>query len=51
MGIIIIIAPEKMPAEPKPAMARPAMKTGELGAAPQMALPTSKITTDVKNTL
>ena len=35
------IAPPKMPAAPRPAMARPTMKTGELGAAPQMADPTS----------
>ncbi len=35
--------PEKMPAEPRPAMARPTMKAVELGAAPQMAEPVSKI--------
>lgn len=51
MGIIIIMAPEKIPAEPRPAMARPTIKTGELGAAPQMALPASKMTTDVRKTL
>lgn len=51
MGIMIIIAPEKIPAEPKPAIARPAMNTGEFGAAPQTALPISKITTDVRKTL
>jgi hypothetical protein len=31
-----------MPADPSPAMARPTMKATELGAAPQMAEPTSK---------
>lgn len=51
MGIIIIMAPEKMPALPKPATARPKMKTGEVGAAPHMAEPTSKISTETKNVL
>lgn len=51
MGIIIIIAPEKMPALPKPATARPKIKTGEVGAAPQMAEPTSKMRTEVKKVL
>ena len=40
---MIIIPPEKMPADPKPAMARPIMKAIELGAAPQTADPASKI--------
>ena len=35
-------APDMIPEEPKPAMARPTMKEVELGAAPQMADPTSK---------
>lgn len=51
MGIMIIIAPEKMPAEPKPAIARPAIKTGEFGAPPQTALPISKMMTDDRKTL
>lgn len=51
MGIMIIMAPEKIPAEPSPAIALPRIKMGELGAAPQMALPASKITMDVKKTL
>lgn len=51
MGIMIIMAPEKIPADPKPAIARPAMKTGEFGAAPQTALPTSNMTTEVRKTL
>lgn len=51
MGIMIIIAPEKMPADPTPAIARPKMKTAELGAAPQMVLPTSKIITHDRKTL
>lgn len=45
------IAPENIPADPRPAIARPAMKTDELGAAPQMTEPTSKIITHVKNIL
>lgn len=45
------MAPENIPADPSPAIARPAMKTDELGAAPQMAEPISKITTHVKKTL
>lgn len=51
MGIMIIMAPEKIPAEPKPAMARPRMKTGEVGAPPQMAEPTSKMTIQARKTL
>lgn len=51
IGIMIIMAPEKMPALPKPATARPKIKTGEVGAAPHMAEPTSKMMTEVKNTL
>ena len=51
IGIMIIMAPEKMPALPKPAMARPKINKGEVGAAPHMAEPTSKITTEVKNVL
>lgn len=37
-----IMAPVKMPAEPKPAMARPTMNVGEVGATPQMREPISK---------
>lgn len=44
MGIMTIIEPEKMPAEPKPAMARPVMKTADVGAAAQMTEPTSNTT-------
>lgn len=40
--------PEKMPAEPMPATARPIMKAVELGAAPQIAEPTSKTTTPTR---
>jgi hypothetical protein len=39
---IIVVAPEKMPADPIPAMALPTMKLVELGAAPHRADPTSK---------
>lgn len=35
------IAPQKIPAPPKPARARPRIKTRELGAAPQRADPAS----------
>lgn len=51
MGIMIIMAPEKIPADPRPAIALPKMKICEVGAAPQRAEPTSKITSDVKKTL
>lgn len=44
MGIMTIIEPEKMPAEPKPAIALPAMKTADVGAAAQITEPTSKTT-------
>lgn len=37
------MAPVKVPALPMPAMARPTMKAGEVGAAAQMIEPTSKI--------
>jgi len=43
--------PEKMPAEAKPAIARPMMKTTELGAAPQMVEPISKTTKLMRNVL
>lgn len=44
----INIAPEKMPAEPNPATARPMMNAVELGAAPQTALPISKMRSAVR---
>jgi len=44
---IITIAPENIPHEPRPAIARPVMKTFEEGAAPQMTEPTSKIAMQV----
>jgi hypothetical protein len=37
-----------MPAPPTPASARPKINAVELGATPQMRLPTSKINTDSK---
>lgn len=43
-GIVIIIEPEKTPADPKPATARPTMNVGELGAAAHSAEPASKTT-------
>jgi len=36
-------APEKIPADPIPAMARPMMRATEVGAAPQTTEPTSKM--------
>jgi hypothetical protein len=39
---MITRAPEKIPALPTPATARPRMKTVEVGAAPQRTDPTSK---------
>ena len=44
-------APEKIPAEPTPAMARPTIRAAELGAAPQTAEPTSKIPMEVRKTV
>ena len=46
---MIIIPPEKMPADPRPAMARPMMKAVEVGAAPQRDDPASKITIERTN--
>ena len=43
-GMMTIIPPEKIPADPIPAMARPIMKVVEVGAAPHMADPASKTT-------
>jgi hypothetical protein len=37
-----LIAPEKIPALPRPAIARPMMREVELGAAPQRREPISK---------
>ena len=48
--IMMTIAPEKMPLDPAPAMARPTMNTIELGAAPQIALPISKTVTEEMKT-
>lgn len=45
MGIMRIMEPAKMPAPPRPATARPRMKTGEFGAAPHITDPTSKTRT------
>jgi len=39
----IRMAPEKMPADPRPATARPMMRAVEFGAAPQTAEPISKM--------
>ena len=44
----MINAPEKMPADPMPAMARPMMRATDEGAAPQMREPNSKIAIAIK---
>jgi len=46
----ITIAPENIPQEPRPAIARPAMKAFELGAEPQITEPTSKIAMQLSQT-
>jgi hypothetical protein len=48
---MMTVAPEKIPAEPIPAIARPTMKALELGAPPQSADPTSKTRIATKKTL
>lgn len=48
--IMITTVPPEIPAAPMPATARPKMKAVELGAAPQMAEPTSKRTTAAEKT-
>ena len=47
--MIIIIPPENIPAEPKPAIARPTMNAIEFGAAPQSADPISNTKTEIRN--
>lgn len=47
----ITVAPENMPADPIPAIARPTMKALEFGAPPQMADPTSKISIAIRKTV
>ncbi|KAK5636419.1 hypothetical protein RRF57_012130 [Xylaria bambusicola] len=51
MVIMIMVTPEKIPAPPRPAIARPTMKTMEFGAAPQMTDPTSNKATVIKKVL
>lgn len=47
---MMIIAPQKTPAAPSPAMALPMMKAAELGAAAQRMEPPSKIMEEIKYT-
>lgn len=47
---IMTRAPENIPADPTPATARPMIRATEVGAAPQMTEPTSKIKIAVKYT-
>jgi hypothetical protein len=46
---MMIVVPEKIPAEPIPAMARPTMKAWEFGAPPQRADPTSNMVIAMRN--
>ena len=46
----MINAPEKIPAEPRPAMARPTIRAVELGATPQTREPTSKMPMPTRKT-
>ena len=48
---MITVAPEKIPAEPSPAMARPTINAVEVGAAPQTADPISKSAMALKKTI
>ena len=48
--MIMTIAPEKTPADPSPAIARPRMKAVELGAAPHRTEPSSKRPMTVRKT-
>jgi hypothetical protein len=41
--------PVNIPAAAAPAMARPRMRTGELGATAQMTEPTSNMNNDIRN--
>jgi hypothetical protein len=47
---MMIKAPLKIPALPRPAMARPTMRASEVGAVPQTMEPISKITIAVMYT-
>ncbi len=51
MVIMIMVTPEKMPAPPRPAIARPTIKTIEFGAAPHMTDPISNRATVIKKVL
>ena len=43
-------SPEKLPAAPTPAIARPTIKAADVGAPPHMAEPTSNMTTEMMKT-
>jgi hypothetical protein len=47
---MVINPPEKMPADPRPAIERPMMNDVEFGAAPHSTDPTSKIPMQMSNT-
>lgn len=44
----ILVPPTDRPAPPNPAIARPTTKVLELGAIPQIKLPTSKMSIDIR---
>jgi hypothetical protein len=47
---MVIIPPENIPPDPRPAMERPTMKDTEFGAAPHKADPTSNMKMQVSRT-
>ena len=47
---VMVVAPVKIPAAPRPAIARPTMKDDEDGAAPHIADPISKISSARRKT-
>jgi hypothetical protein len=50
MGIIMTTTPEKTPADPEPAMARPRINAVDVGAAPHSAEPASKSAMEMRKT-
>ena len=50
MGIMMTITPEKTPADPEPAIARPRINAVDVGAAPHSAEPASKSAMEMRKT-
>lgn len=50
-GTMITMTPENMPADPRPAIARPIINAIEFGAAPHIAEPASKMKRQMKKVL